>query len=126
MKGIPLVGKGVVFPLLDWPTYKAEDVELSKNSKLERLISFDLGIKNDPTVISYFFRNPETETIYLHRQITVDKGQTPDEYVHYLLDSESRGVPIALPHDGSQPGRYTLTEQSVRECFEDKIGRAHV
>ena len=112
----------MVFPLLSWPTYKAEDLELTKNPKLERLISFDLGIKNDPTVISYFFRNPETEVIYLHRQITIDKGQTPDEYVHYLLDSESRGVPIALPHDGSQPGRYTLTEQSVRECFEDTYG----
>lgn len=122
MKGIPLVGKGVVFPLLEWPTYKAEDLELSKNPKLERLISFDLGIKNDPTVISFFFRNPETEVIYLHRQITVDKGETPDEYVHYLMDSESRGVPIALPHDGSQPGRYTLTEQSVRETFEDNYG----
>jgi phage terminase large subunit-like protein len=122
MKGIPLVGKGVVFPLLNWPTYKAEELELSKNGKLERLISFDLGIKNDPTVISFFFRNPETEVIYLHRQITVDKGQTPDEYIHYLLDRESKHIPIALPHDGSQPGRYTLTEQSVREVFEDSYG----
>ena len=26
------------------------------DEKLERLISFDLGIKNDPTVISFFFR----------------------------------------------------------------------
>ena len=122
MKGIPLVGKGVVFPMLEWPTYKAEDLELSKNPKLERLISFDLGIKNDPTVITFFFRNPETEVIYIHRQITVDKGQTPDEYIHYLLDRESKNVPIALPHDGSQPGRYTLTEQSVREVFEDSYG----
>lgn len=122
MKGIPLVGKGVVFPLLEWPIYKAEDLELGRNPKLERLISFDLGIRNDPTVISFFFRNPETEVIYLHRQITIDKGETPDEYVHYLLDRESRGVPIALPHDGSQPGRYTLTEQSVREVFDDNYG----
>jgi hypothetical protein len=58
----------------------------------------------------------------LHRQIKVPSGETPDEYVHYLLDRESRGVPIALPHDAGQAGRYTLTEQSVREVFEDNYG----
>ena len=122
MNGIPLVGKGVVFPLLNWPTYKATDVDLMTNDKLERLISFDLGIKNDPTVISFFFRDPAQEIIYLHRQITIPSGETPDEYVHYLLDRESKGVPIALPHDAATAGRYTLTEQSVREVFEDTYG----
>ena len=119
MKGIPLVGKGVVFPLLEWPIYKAVDEDLRSNEKMERLISFDLGIKNDPTVISFFFRDPIEEVIYLHRQITIPAGETPDEYVHYLLDRESRGIPIALPHDATLAGRYTLTEQSVREVFED-------
>jgi len=122
INGIPLVGKGVVFPILEWPTYKSIDFDLQKNDKLERLISFDLGIKNDPTVISYFFRDPVEETIYLHRQVTIAKGETPDEYVHYLLDKESKAVPIALPHDAVQAGRYTLTEQSVREVFEDNYG----
>lgn len=122
MRGIPLIGQGVVFPLLNWPTYKTEDIDLRNDPNLERLISFDLGIKNDPTVISFFFRNPVTEVIYLHRQIKIPREQVPDDYVHYLLDSESRGVPIALPHDASQAGRYTLTEQSVREVFEDNYG----
>jgi hypothetical protein len=122
MKGIPLVGKGVVFPLLKWPTYKSTDIDLRNDSKMERLISFDLGIKNDPTVISFFFRNPVEEIIYLHRQVKVAQGETPDEYVHYLMDKESKGVPIALPHDATQAGRYTLTEQSVREVFEDNYG----
>jgi hypothetical protein len=62
------------------------------------------------------------EIIYLHRQVKVAQGETPDEYVHYLMDKESRGVPIALPHDAAQAGRYTLTEQSVREVFEDNYG----
>jgi len=111
-----------VFPLLEWPTYKSIDFDLRHNEKMERLISFDLGIKNDPTVISFFFRDPTEEIIYLHKQITIPSGETPDEYVHYLLDRESKGVPIALPHDASAPGRYTLTEQSVREVFEDSYG----
>jgi hypothetical protein len=98
------------------------DIDLKSNEKLERLISFDLGIKNDPTVISFFFRDPVEEIIYLHRQIKVSQGETPDEYVHYLLDKDSKNVPIALPHDASQAGRYTLTEQSVREVFEDSYG----
>ncbi len=122
INGIPMVGVGVVFPILNWPTYKSIDIDLKNNDKLERLISFDLGIKNDPTVISFFFRDPVEETIYLHRQVTIDQGETPDEYVHYLLDKESKGVPIALPHDAGQAGRYTLTEQSVREAFEDNYG----
>jgi hypothetical protein len=122
INGIPLVGKGVVFPMLAWPTYRSVDKDLATNEKLERLISFDLGIKNDPTVISFFFRDPIEETIYLHRQITIEKGETPDEYVHYLMDRESKGVPIALPHDATQAGRYTLTEQSVREVFDDNYG----
>jgi len=122
INGIPLVGKGVVFPMLTWPTYKSIDKDLLNNEKLERLISFDLGIKNDPTIISFLFRDPVEEKIYLHRQIKIPSGETPDEYVHYLLDRESRGVPIALPHDAGLAGRYTLTEQSVREVFEDSYG----
>ena len=122
INGIPLVGKGVVFPMLKWPTYKATDIDLKSNPALERLISFDLGIKNDPTVISFYFRDPVEEIIYLHRQVTVEQGATPDDYVHYLMDKESKGVPIALPHDATQAGRYTLTEQSVREVFEDNYG----
>jgi len=42
---------------------------LMHNDKMERLISFDLGIRNDPTVISFFFRDPIAEVIYLHRQV---------------------------------------------------------
>ena len=122
MKGIPLVGKGVVFPILNWPTYDGSKVDLRGNPDLERLISFDLGIKNDPTVISFFFRDALQEIIYLHRQVTIPNGETPDEYVHYLLDRETRDVPIALPHDAGLAGRYTLTEQSVREVFEDSYG----
>lgn len=122
MKGIPLVGKGVVFPMLNWPTYKSTDIDLKNNPALERLISFDLGIKNDPTVISFLFRDPVEEIIYLNKQIKIAKGETPDEYVHFLMDRESKNVPIALPHDASQAGRYTLTEQSVREVFEDSYG----
>jgi len=38
------------------------------------------------------------------------------------MDRESKGVPIALPHDAGQAGRYTLTEQSIRETFEDNYG----
>jgi phage terminase large subunit-like protein len=122
MNGIPLVGKGIVFPMMEWPTYKSTDIDLKTNDKLERLISFDLGIRNDPTVISFFFRDPVEEIIYLHRQVKIAQGETPDEYIHYLMDKESKGVPIALPHDAAQAGRYTLTEQSVREVFEDNYG----
>ena len=83
MNGVPLMGKGVVFPLLEWPIYKSDEHDLRNNDKLERLISFDLGIKNDPTVISFFFRDSINEIIYLHRQITIPSGETPEVYIHY-------------------------------------------
>jgi hypothetical protein len=117
-----MAGKGVVFPVLEWPTYSSKDIDFSKFPHFEKLISLDLGQKIDPTVISFFYRDPVESIIYLHRQIKMPSQSTPDEWIRYLADENSRGVPIALPHDANQAGRYTLTSLSVRETFEDVYG----
>jgi hypothetical protein len=33
MKGIPLVGKGVVFPILEWPDIQIPDIDLQEQSQ---------------------------------------------------------------------------------------------
>lgn len=119
-RGIPVMGTGAVFPLLDWPTYKSSDVDFDTMPHLERVISLDLGLINDATVISFMARDTRENVIYLHRQVVI-KGRTealPDNYIQYLMDRNTYGTPIALPPDASRPGVYTLTSESVRETFE--------
>ena len=119
MNGIPMQGRGVVFPMLDWPTYSNTDLDTTRDD-LERLISADLGQSHDPTVLSFLFRDPKDDCIYLNHQVTLKNGETPYEWVQYLMTQHTLGIPIALPHDAGQAGRYTLTEQSVREVLEDE------
>ena len=119
-KGIPVMGTGAVFPLLHWPTYKTTDIDFDLMPTMERVISLDLGLINDKTVMSFMGIDKTEGVIYLHRQIVM-QGRTealPDNYIQYLMDRNCYGTPIALPPDASRPGVYTLTSESVREVFE--------
>ena len=49
--GVPVMGKGAVFQLRSWPTYKTGDIDFSRNANIRRIISLDLGLVNDKTVI---------------------------------------------------------------------------
>lgn len=120
-QGIPVMGRGAVFPMLTWPTYTSAELDLESRTDLHRLISLDLGLINDSTVLSFFYWDPRLQRAWLHRQVVVT-GRTealPDFYIQYLLTPQSQGVPIALPADASRAGVYTLTAQSVREVFEE-------
>jgi phage terminase large subunit-like protein len=120
-RGIPVMGMGAVFPLLDWPLYDSPDYDFDTMPWLERVISLDLGLINDKTVISFMLRDPREEIIWLHRQIIVG-GRTealPEMYLPFLMAPNCFGTPIALPPDAGRPGVYTLTSESVREVFEN-------
>lgn len=117
VKGIPSMGRGLVFQILEWPLF---DKLPSNHHNFKRLISMDLGIKIDPTVISYLLHDEENDIIYLNKQVTVLDGSTPYQYIHFLLNHQVKGTPIALPADAGVSGRYTLTEQTVREVLEDE------
>jgi len=118
--GKPVMGKGAVFQLRTWPTYKTGDYDFKTMNDIERIIALDLGLVNDATVITLMYSNPKEQLLWLDRQIIV-KGveeANPVNYVNHLLRPEVFGCPIVLPADAGTQGRYTMSALSIRELFE--------
>jgi phage terminase large subunit-like protein len=120
IRGIPIQGKGAVFQLREWPTYKTGTIDFKSNPRMERVISLDLGLVNDKTVISLIYWDPMERIVYLHRQLVVQgiEEAVPTQYVNHLLKPEVFGTPIVLPADASTAGRYTMSSSSIRQLFE--------
>ncbi|HET8687347.1 MAG TPA: terminase family protein, partial [Methanosarcina sp.] len=118
--GVPVMGKGAVFQIRNWPTYKTGDYDFRNTSGLHRVIALDLGLVNDKTVISLMYWDPYEEECWLHTQIVVKGTEeaNPMNYINHLVRPEVFGTPIVLPADASTPGRYTMSSQSIRELFE--------
>jgi len=119
--GKPVMGKGAVFQLSHWPTYKTGDIDFANISNIQRIIALDLGLVNDKTVISLMYWEPYDKIAYLHRQIIVQgvEEAVPTQYINHLLRPEVFGTPIVLPADASTQGRYTMSANSIRELFEN-------
>ena len=120
MQGKPIQGKGAVFQIRDWPTYRSGDYNFATMPNIQRIIALDLGLVNDKTVISLMYWDPYERQAWLHKQITVQgvEEAVPTQYVNHLLRPEVFGTPIVLPPDASTPGRYTMSATSIRELFE--------
>jgi phage terminase large subunit-like protein len=118
--GKPVMGKGAVFQLNNWPTYKTGEYDFTRMPNIQRVIALDLGLVNDKTVISLMYWEPAERTAFLHKQIVVQgvEEAVPIQYINHLLRPEVFGCPIVLPADASTPGRYTMSSNSVRELFE--------
>jgi len=118
--GKPVMGKGAVFQIRDWPTYKTGDYNFYEMSNIQRVIALDLGLVNDKTVISLMYWEPYERIAFLHKQIIVQgiEEAVPSQYINHLLRPEVFGCPIFLPADASTPGRYTMSANSIRELFE--------
>ena len=120
MQGRPIMGKGAVFQLRDWPTYKSGSIDFASMPNIQRVIALDLGLVNDKTVISLMYWDPYERSAWLHKQIVVQgvEEAIPTQYISHLLRPEVYGTPIVLPADASTPGRYTMSSTSIRELFE--------
>ena len=120
MQGRPIMGKGAVFQLRDWPTYKPGSVDFQSMPNIQRVIALDLGLVNDKTVITLMYWDPYEKTAWLHRQIVVQgiEEAIPTQYISHLLRPEVYGTPIVLPADANTQGRYTMSSTSIRELFE--------
>jgi phage terminase large subunit-like protein len=118
--GKPVMGKGAVFQLRDWFTYKSGDFNFAEMPNIHRVISLDLGLVNDKTVISLIYWDVYEKTAYLHKQIIVQgiEEAVPTQYINHLLRPEVFGTPIVLPADANTAGRYTMSAASIRELFE--------
>ena len=119
MQGRPIMGKGAVFQVRDWPTYKPGSVNFSEFPNIQRVIALDLGLVNDKTVITLMYWDPYEKTAWLHRQICVQgiEEAVPTQYINHLLRPEVFGTPIVLPADANTQGRYTMSSTSIRELF---------
>ena len=119
MQGRPIMGKGAVFQLREWPTYQSGNIKFQEMSNIQRVIALDLGLVNDKTVISLMYWDPYEKSAWLHKQIVVQgvEEAIPTQYISHLLRPEVYGTPIVLPADASTPGRYTMSSTSIRELF---------
>jgi phage terminase large subunit-like protein len=118
--GKPVMGKGAVFQLSNWPTYKTGEIDFMRMPNIQRVIALDLGLVNDKTVITLMYWEPYEKTAYLHKQIIVQgiEEAVPTQYINHLLRPEVFGTPIVLPADANTSGRYTMSSNSIRELFE--------
>ena len=118
--GVPVMGKGAVFQIRTWPTYKTGDFDFRNTSGIHRIIALDLGLVNDKTVISLMYYHPHEQEAWLHQQIVVKGTEeaNPMNYINHLMRPEVFGTPIVLPPDAGTPGRYTMSSDSIRELFE--------
>ena len=118
--GVPVMGKGAVFQIRNWPTYKTGDYDFRNTHGLHRIIALDLGLVNDKTVITLMFWHPEEQEAWLHNQIVVKGTEeaNPMNYINHLMRPEVFGTPIVLPADANTQGRYTMNSQSIRQLFE--------
>jgi len=118
--GKPVMGKGAVFQIREWPTYTTGQIDFTRIPNIQRVIALDLGLVNDQTVITLMYWEPYERTAYLHKQICVQgiEEAVPSQYINHLLRPEVFGTPIVLPADASTPGRYTMSANSIREMFE--------
>ena len=118
--GVPVMGKGAVFQIRNWPTYKTGDYDFRNTAGMHRIIALDLGLVNDKTVISLMFWHPEEQEAWLHNQICVKGTEeaNPMNYINHLMRPEVFGTPIVLPADAGTQGRYTMNSLSIRQLFE--------
>ena len=121
ISGKPVMGKGAVFQIKNWNTYKTGDFNFKEMNDIQRVIALDLGLINDKTVISYMFWQPSTQEAWLHSQIIVKGTEeaNPMSYIQHLMRPQVFGCPIALPSDANTQGRYTMSTQSIRQLFEE-------
>jgi phage terminase large subunit-like protein len=118
--GVPVMGKGAVFQIRSWPTYKTGDFDFRNTAGMHRIIALDLGLVNDKTVISLMYWHPEEQEAWLHTQICVKGSEeaNPINYINHMMRPEVFGTPIVLPADANTQGRYTMSSQSIRQLFE--------
>ena len=119
--GVPVMGKGAVFQIRNWPTYKTGDYDFRNSNGIHRIIALDLGLVNDRTVISLIYWSPDEQEAWLHTQIVVKGTEeaNPTNYINHLMRPEVFGTPIVLPPDAGTAGRYTMSSLSIRQLFEE-------
>ena len=119
--GVPVMGRGAVFQIRNWPVYKTGTYDFRNTLGLHRIIALDLGLVNDKTVLTLMYWDPNAGEAWLDRQIVVKGTEeaNPINYIQHLMRPEVFGTPIVLPPDAGTVGRYTMSSLSIRQLFEE-------
>ena len=88
--GRPVMGKGAVFQIRNWPTYRTGEYDFRNSQGVHRIIAMDLGLVNDKTVISLMYWDPDEREAWLHTQVVVRgiEEANPMNYINHLLRPE--------------------------------------
>ncbi len=95
-KGIPVFGSGLIFPIAE-DDIICDDFDIPKHYLI--LAGIDFGYDH-PTAISWVALDPDNDVIYVYDEYRRSK-ETPITHAS-ALNSRSRGIPVAFPHDGLQ------------------------
>jgi phage terminase large subunit-like protein len=97
-KGIPTIGSGLVFPILE-DNLTCEPFTIP--SHYPRIAGLDFGYDH-PTAVVWVAWDRDEDIVYIYDVYRMSK-QTPDYHATHINEREgSHYIPIAFPHDGYQ------------------------
>lgn len=111
-KGIPVIGSGLVFPIVD------EDITCSPfqiPSYYRHIAGMDIGAWNHYTAGAWLAYNPDNDTIYVY-DVYKAQGKTPPLHAT-AFRARGDDIPIMYPHDGEKGDRHT--GESVAELYRN-------
>jgi phage terminase large subunit-like protein len=109
-KGIPMIGSGLVFPILE-DNLACEPFTIPEH--FPRIAGLDFGYDH-PTAVVWLAWDRDEDIIYIYDSYRMSK-QTPDYHASFINEREgSHYIPVVWPHDGYQHDKgsgVTLAEQ---------------
>ncbi|END3518150.1 terminase family protein [Escherichia coli O13/129/135:H4] len=111
-KGLPVVGKGAVFPFAD-SDIEIHDFDINPAPHWKEILACDLGHINDPTVIIHAYLDTDTNTKIIAREWILDQDEEARSargIARVILnDPALRNVPLQVPVDGGRNSDATET-----------------
>ncbi len=108
-KGLPVVGKGAVFPFAD-SDVEIHDFDINPAPHWRALLACDLGHVNDPSVIVLSYYDPDTQTYIVAKEWVLDESEEARSargIAQVILNSPYRHVPLQVPVDGGRNSEAT-------------------
>lgn len=110
-KGLPVVGKGAVFPFAD-SDIEIHDFEIVPQPHWKVIGGLDIGHVNDPTVITITYHDTDNDRYILAKEWVLDESEEARSargIANVLLNSEFRNVPIQVPPDAGRESQAVET-----------------
>ncbi|EBT2241097.1 hypothetical protein CJH86_05465 [Salmonella enterica] len=110
-KGLPVVGKGAVFPFAD-SDIEIHDFDINPLPHWRVIAACDLGHVADPTTIVIAYHDTDNDQYIIAKEWVLDQDEEERSargIARTLLNSEFRNVPLQVPVDGGRNSDATET-----------------